>query len=380
MKKTTQACVVTAIAMGGVVAEAGGLKYKTDEGYLKLGGRVQVQYHQEDGKDTDDLFFRRLRPYIEGSLNPDWKAKWQWDMGKSKTEIKDAYFMFGGWDVADVYVGNRVFPFSRELLTSSKKQATVERNFAGDHNYGAVDRQVGLHLDSKGESFSWAAAAAMGAIDPSNSKLDFDSVASLNNGGDFNEGPMVGARVEIHPMGPIKFAQGALSGEEELKASLAFAAFTWSNDDDIVNVDVDEETGAESRADSDVDGVTGFEVAGAVRVAGLSLDIQYNSFDSETVVAGVTDGIYKDGETTLEAFAIEAGYTIVPKTVEAVVGYSTLDADGYDETWNRTEFGLNYYVDKHDVKYQVTYRINENQKGKDGADVDEIFAQAQFVF
>ncbi|MDF3131098.1 porin [Kiritimatiellaeota bacterium B1221] len=380
MKK--KIAILSAIVASGTMmtAQAGGYKIKSEDGesYLKIGGRIQLQYHSvspDEGDSTDELFFRRLRPYIEGSLYKDWKAKFQFDMGKSKTEIKDMYFQYKGYDFGNVTLGNKTFPFSREQLTSSKKQGVVERTFVGDHNYGSPDRQVGIYLDGGSDMLTYGLGLAMGAIDTSNSKLDFDTVASLNKGDDWNEGPMFGGRVEIHPMGAIKFSQGALSGEEEFKASFGIGAFSWSNDEDEMALD---DEGAV--ANDNVDSVTGIEISGAVRVAGLSMDIQYNTFDSETTVAGTNSGIYKDGSTTLETFAIEGGYTVVPELVELVAAYSSMDADGYDETWTRTELGVNYYVHKHDVKYQLTYRMNADQDGEADNDVDELFVQAQFVF
>ena len=272
-------------------------------------------------------------------------------------------------------VGNANFPFSRELLTSSKTQSVVERTFVGDHNYGTPDRQLGAYLHGGSDMVSYGLGVAMAALDTSNSKLDFDTTASLNKGDDWNEGPMFGGRVEVHPMGEVDFSQGALSGAEEFKASFGVGAFSWSNDEDTMALD---DEGA--IANDNVDSVTGLEVSGAVRVAGLSLDIQYNTFDADTTVAGTTSGIYKDGSTTLEAFAVEAGYTVLPELVELVAAYSTLDADGYAETWARTEFGINYYVHGNAMKYQLTYRMNEDKDGKAGNDVDELFVQAQFVF
>ena len=158
-------------------------------------------------------------------------------------------------------------------------------------------------------------------------------------------------------------------------------AFTWKNDGDHVNMDEDEETGATSISTKDVDSVTGVEVSGALRVAGLSVDAQYNMFDSELVngKAG-SDGIYKDGSTTLENYAVEGGYMVVPSRVELVAGYQSQDADGYSKAWNRTSVGANYFVAKHDIKYQVTYQMGENKDGKEGNDVDELFVQAQYVF
>ena len=107
MKKQVVPAAIWAALFGvGVCSPAhAGVVYKDGDKYLKLGGRIQLQYHQvdpEDGDSADDLFFRRLRPYIEGSVHKDWKGKFQWDMGKADGEneisIKDAYLQYKGFD------------------------------------------------------------------------------------------------------------------------------------------------------------------------------------------------------------------------------------------------------------------------------------------
>ncbi len=47
---------------------------------------------------------------------------------------------------------------------------------------------------------------------------------------DFNEGWIVGGRVDFHPFGALKFSQGGFSGKQ--KATIGIAAFNWSNDGD----------------------------------------------------------------------------------------------------------------------------------------------------
>ena len=48
------------------------------------------------------MFFRRLRPYIEGSVHKDWVGKFQFDLGKAEgdneIEVKDAYLQYRGID------------------------------------------------------------------------------------------------------------------------------------------------------------------------------------------------------------------------------------------------------------------------------------------
>ena len=275
--KIIQVAVITALATP-LSAIAGGITYKDGDDYLKVGGRIQLQYHQvqpDGGDTTDEIFFRRLRPYIEGSTHKDWKAKIQWDMGKAEGEneiaIKDAYFQYKGMTNAKLTIGNANFPFSREFLTSSKYQQLVERTFVGDHNYGTPDRNVGIHMTGNTESkkITWGASGTIASIDPDAKKLDFDTPVNRND--DFNDGFMIGGRVDFHPFGKLKFSQGDFSGKT--KATIGVAAYSWSNDNDNNTYT----PGATSKAD--VDSVTGLELSGAFRAAGFSIDAQYNSFD-----------------------------------------------------------------------------------------------------
>ncbi len=375
--KIIKLAVISALVAPATV-HAGGVTYKDGDNYLKVGGRLQLQYHQVDpdgGDSTDEIFFRRLRPYIEGSTHKNWKAKIQWDMGKADGEneiaVKDAYFQYKGMKNMKVTVGNANFPFSREFLTSSKYQQLVERTFVGDHNYGTPDRNVGVHLTGNNESkeITWGASGTFASIDPDVKKLDFDTPINAND--DFNEGFMIGGRVDYHPYGQLKFAQGDFSGKT--KATIGVAAYSWSNDDDNNTYT----PGATSKAD--VDSVTGLEVSGAFRSAGFSIDAQYNSFDADTVEAGFTGGLYANGTTKLTNAAIEGGY-MIGKNVEIVAGYETQDADGYATSWDRTSVGANWFINKHDTKVQLSYRMGENLNGVENSDADEVFLQTQFVF
>lgn len=369
--------VLTAI-FSPLVANAGGVTYRDGDKYLKVGGRIQLQYHQskpDGGSTTDEIFFRRLRPYIEGSTHKDWKAKIQWDMGKAEAEneiaIKDAYFQYKGMKGMKLTIGNANFPFSREFLTSSKYQQLVERSFVGDHNYGTPDRNVGVHLTGHSESkmFTWGASGTVASIDPDAKKLDFDTPVNRND--DFNDGFMIGGRVDYHPFGKLKFAQGDFSGKT--MATIGIAAYSWNNDNDNNT----HTPGATSKAD--VDSVTGVEVSGALRVAGFSIDAQYNSFDADTVEKAFTGGLYKNGSTTLSNAAVEGGY-MFDNTIELVAAYQTQDADGYATSWDRTSIGANWFINKHDTKVQLTYRMGKNLNGVKNKDEDELFLQTQFVF
>ncbi|NOR43396.1 MAG: hypothetical protein GQ572_08675, partial [Gammaproteobacteria bacterium] len=318
--KILKFAAVAAIAIP-VTANAGGITYTDGDKYLKVGGRLQLQYYQSNpdgGSTTDEIFFRRLRPYIEGSTHKDWKAKIQWDMGKAEKDneiaIKDAYFQYTGMSDAKLTIGNANFPFSREFLTSSKYQQLVERTFVGDHNYGTPDRNVGIHFTghSGSKKVTYAASGTIASIDPDVKKLDFDTPVNRND--DFNDGLMIGGRIDFHPFGKLKFAQGDFSGKT--KATIGVAAYKWDNDSDN-NTYLPTAT-----TKADVDSVTGLEISGAFRTAGFSIDAQYNSFDADTVENGFNGGLYQNGSTTLTNAAVEGGY-MINNTIEIVAAYQT---------------------------------------------------------
>jgi phosphate-selective porin len=367
-------------------ADAAGITvYKDGDKYVKIGGRVLVQYQMSDpdGGDTeDDLFFRALCPYIEGSLYKDWQGKIQWDMGKAsgddEVNLKDAYLQYSGFDGIKISVGNRSFPFSREWLTSIKYQQLVERTFVGDHNYGAPARQLGVHLagEMPGRKITYGASVASACIDPDATRLDFDTAANVAD--DWNQGWMVGGRVDFHPWGQVKFSQGDFSGKP--LAAIGIAAFSWRNDDDN-NTYTDASTDrATSEKKADVKSVAGFEISTAVRGGGLSVDAEYNIFTVDAVDETFSGGLFENGETRLTTWSVEGGYMIMPGRLELAAGYQSMDADTYSDPWTRTSVGVNWFVKGHDIKFVSTYRMGKRLNGKAGNDVDELFLQAQYVF
>lgn len=330
LTKTLTLCCASALLIAGTAAtsDAAGITvYKDGDKYVKMGGRIQLQYHYVNpdmSSSSDDLFFRRLRPYIEGSIHKDWKGKFQMDFGKAEGEnevaVKDAYMQYLGFSNMKLTIGNANFPFSRELLTSSKKQHLVERTFVGDHNYGTPDRNAGVHLTGhamEDKMLTWGVSASVAEIDPDNKKLDFDTPVNRND--DFNQGWMFGGRIDYHPFGLLKFEQGDF--KRETKATIGIAAYTWSNDDD--NNTYTDASGLCTGSKCDVDKATGFEISGAFRGYGISVDVQYNIIKPELIDNTVSSGIYRNGETDLKNWAIEGGYMFSGNMFEIGAGYQS---------------------------------------------------------
>lgn len=365
-------------------ARAGVVVYSEGNKSVEIGGRMQLQYHAfdpDDADSVDEVFFRRLRPYITGTVTENWSGKFQFDIGGSSGDnelaVKDAYFRYQGFDNVTVTIGNQKPPFSREFLISSKEQQLVERTFVGDHNYGSPDRMAGVRLDgAAGDNFTWAGSFGSASVDPDARKLDFDT--PINRNDDFNEGWLGAGRVEFHPFGIVDEAQGDLGRSDTLGLTLAAAAVTWSNDGDNDTFTANGVSTSSSKAD--VDEATGFELSAGIRGFGFSADAQYQLIDADTVDRGFSGGLFSGGTTEIEQLALEAGYMVVPNQLEVVGGWESQDADGYADTWNRTSLGLNYFLNGYKLKGQLTYRSGGNLDGVRGNDADEIFLQLQYVF
>jgi hypothetical protein len=367
-------------------ATAGIEVYESGDKFIEIGGRIQIQYlrtEPDDGEARDQVFFRRLRPYIAGSVTKNWSGKIQFDFGKSidgdEVAIKDAYMQYKGWKNKTLTIGNSKTPFSREFLTSSKRQQTVERGFVGDHNFGTPDRQLGLRLEGQNSSKKITYMVAVGSEhhDPDVRRMDFDT--PVNNKEDWNEGLVVAGRIDFHPMGFMKFDQGDFRSDE-WKSNFSVGFFSWSNDDDN-NTYTDSTTGqSTSSSKADLDSAEGLELSAGVRGKGVSVDAEFNLVSGDTVDSGFTGGIYRGGTTDLDQFQIEGGYMLANTPIELVGKWETLDADNYEDSWNATELGVNYFWNEHKVKVQFTYRLGENVFGVRGSDRDTAFLQWQFVF
>jgi len=379
---------LTSVALAGVLAVpaiAGITVYEEGDKKLEIGGRIQMQYRTYDpdtGESYDDLFFRRLRPYIAGTVTKDWYGKIQFDFGKAEgdneMQLKDAYAQYRGLKNLKISFGNTKTPFSREFLASSKEQQLVERSFVGDHNFGSPDRQLGVKLEGHNESkkVTWSAAFGSESHDPSASKLDFDSPANRDD--DWNEGWVAAGRVDFHPRGYVEFGQADFHSDE-WRYNFSVAGFSWTNDDDN-NTYTDPNNMTTDPGKVDLDSSHGLELSAGLRGRGLSADVEYQMIHAEIIDSMFTGGIYRDGETDLDKLAVEVGYMLDAAPVEFVGGWETLDSDNYDKAVERKSIGVNWYWNKHKAKWQNTFRVSDNVDGVDGESLKEFYSQLQFVF
>jgi hypothetical protein len=383
-------------AVGIAPAARAGIKvYEDGDKFIEIGGRIQFQYlylteKPADGpsESEDTVWFRRLRPYIAGSVTKNWNGKIQFDFGKSldadEVAVKDAYMQHTGFKNHKLFIGNSKTPFSREFLASSKRQQTVERIFVGQHNFGNPDRQLGFRLDGHTDSKKFAYKLAVGGQfhDPDLDRMDFDT--PVQDQSDWNQGPIYAGRLDYFPMGVIKYDQGDFS-RDSVKVGFAAAAFGWSNDDDnntYTGVDEDGRTVCTNSKKCDLDSASGWELSAGLRGRGFSVDLEYNEIDGELTAKNetATGGLYVNGETTIEKWQLEGGYMLPSIPLELVYKYDSFDADGFETEWTGNDFGINYFFNKHKAKVQFVYRLGSDVQGVKGDDSELFIMQWQFVF
>ena len=394
-------CIASVVSVP--VANAGIKVYEDGDKWVELGGRLQLQYlyltddpREGEGGSEDTIFFRRLRPYIAGSVTKDWWGKFQWELGKSldgdEVAVKDAYMQYIGIKNHRIFIGNSKTVFSREFLTSSKRQQTVERWFVGQHNFGSPDRMLGFRLDGNSSSKKFEYKVNIGGenFDPDNRRMDFDTPA--NDTGDWTMGYVAAGRLTYMPLGAIARDQGDFS-RGSFKVAVEGAAFVWSESDNrsaYTDVTEDGVKVCTSSSKCDLDNATGWELSGGVRGRGLSVDLEYNEVAGELQARSFVDdegnlipldsGMYVNGETTIKKWQLEGGYMLASIPIEFVYKRDSMDTDGYDKAWYANDFGVNYFFNKHKAKVQFLLRDESNVNGSDGDDRQQIVMQWQFVF
>jgi len=374
------------------VAEAGIKVYEDGDKFIEIGARIQMQYLyiSEDPREgqsgsQDTIFFRRLRPYIAGSVTKNWWGKVQVDFGKSldadEVAVKDAYMQYIGLQNHKIFIGNSKTVFSRESLTSSKRQQTVERWFVGQHNFGNPDRMLGFRLDGNSDSKRIEYKFNIGgeSFDPDNRRMDFDT--PVNDAGDFNLGWVGAGRLTFFLTEPFKRDQGDFT-RGSLKFAVEGAAFYWTNNDNDLayTEEIDGVQICNSESKCDLDNANGWELSGGLRGHGFSVDLEYNQIQGEMIANNVNSGMYVDGKTTVKKWQFEGGYMLSNLPLEFVYKRDSMDTDGYEKKWYANDFGINYFFNKHKTKVQFIFRDESNVNGVDGENRQQVVTQWQFVF
>lgn len=141
------------------VKTKGNIEIKAGDFSAKLGGRIHLDYVMADEDNVaadDNMFFRRARLAMSGSVGSDWKYKAQYDFAEDSLGARDLYLQYTALDNAAITIGQFKQHFSLEELTSSNNITFMERSLP---NLFAVGRAVGVGYKYAAGSSTFGASA-----------------------------------------------------------------------------------------------------------------------------------------------------------------------------------------------------------------------------
>jgi phosphate-selective porin OprO and OprP len=334
----------------------------TDDPKVALSGYIQPQLEirAAGGATRDQALLRRAVVTLDITLTNNWQAEFQTDFGpltddSDRITVKNALIKYAGWEDTHgivLTIGNQKIPFSRSTLGSSSRRGLVERPFTGDRGYGSPGRAISLRADGwhRNKTFFWSASVADTRHSGDPDELRIDGAAEL--GDDGMEGHLLGGRVEFHPLGEVPREHGDFM-HGPLRVTVGAGAYAWRSDGD-----------SEVTAHIvDVSRVSGLEISGALRGAGLSVDAEFEHVSADARRPLPADGLYALGNTDVRKASIEVGYMLVSERFELLTAADTLDTRTFDRPWRRVAVGANWYVKRHALKFSFMHRESLKDEG-----------------
>jgi phosphate-selective porin OprO and OprP len=312
---------------------------------LNIQGRVQprfthVAFDGDEEPNRDAFELARAQLYLKGTVyRENLSYKVQIDFGRGNTLLKDFYFDYCiADDMLCVRPGQFKRPFNRQQIVSDSSFEFVDRSIT-DRAFGG-SRDIGLMLHDnyeKSPTFEYAIGifngtgerstfSGSGTADPTTGEVDVESGSFTNVPSMWK--PALGLRLGYNHGGIKGYSEADLEGGG---FRFAIAGSVESHFD----ADRGDDTLIKMEADAVIK-IEGFSLSGAV--------LRTSQQDG----AGFGDRTTGDGG----AYA-QAGF-VIAKLFQPVLRYGIVDPR-HDQSNNiEEEFtaGLNFYFDKHDLKWQ----------------------------
>ncbi len=325
---------------------------------LALGGRMQFRYTFTDNdgatrRDTSQWDAQRIRLTAQGyAYTKDLTYKLEFDprefaKSPSSKGLVDAWMNYNLIDEAQIKVGQYKTPFSRQELTSDGALQFVDRSPVVSNMKPSYD--IGAMLNGKianGLAYYYAGV--------------FEGAGQSSVRNPNNNNNMFVARAVVNPLGEMpydepdfdKTAKPLLSiGANYFRntvvktgAALDIGAFNYSASSGWLGKGFNKGSFAAANDRLDVDSY-GADLA--FKWMGLSLQGEY--------ILGQAEAQSNGALLRAQGFYAQAGYMILPKTLEVAFRYSYFDPDRDVSNNNVTEQigALSYYFSKHNLKLQT---------------------------
>lgn len=360
---------------------------------LTLGGYIQANYETGDVSAFEGRFgqtalkdrfrVRRARITLSGDFKEDFDFKIQGDFELSDGLSPATRTGFSGTDIfinwhhypeANIKVGQYKSPFGLEFLTPSTELLTIERSLPTSAL--VTDRQIGVMV--------WGKPLTNALPEHKDLLTYYAGVFNGNgrniNNNDNNEFMYVG-RVELLPW------KGQVLGQE---AQLRLGGdYLYSRDDSGVNIS------PAGNLKVNTDGsLSSFSLASAAERSNYSFDaaLTIGPFDlrgeylNEHVNGRLVNQVTPMADFQPSGWYVQGGYFIVPKQLQIVSRFESLDPDQVaDDNIHSVVGGLNYYIHGDSLKLMANYvhtwsdfRQANPEFGDD--QFDEVLLRLQVIF
>jgi phosphate-selective porin len=352
-----------------------GITVETRDGKFSanVGGRMQVRYTYTDFDDSavDDsssFFIQRMKVWLQGNaFHKDLTYRFQHDFRSGNLE--DAYIGYKFAEPFKLTIGQMKPAQARQELNPSSKSLFVERSLANDtFNVG---RDLGVQ--ATGSFAEHLVEYRIGGFNGNG--------PNRNNGGDDH---MVALRLDINPLGEVEMDESSF-GDENLLLNIG-GSFISSNFVSAAADDVNNDNEVWEQVLGDPDDVLfaatfGDELEYELYTVNLHSRWRWATFGAEYYFLDAEPD--EGGDFDADGYYIQGGYMIIPNTLELAARYSAIESDDddapeqFDE--QQYQFGVNYYLAKHNAKLQADFtHINDDEN--DDADDNIVRLQAQLIF
>lgn len=330
-------------------------------------GQARYTYQTNDITGTDDLSnfqVQRIRLGFKGYAYSE-KLRYQLLLSASqsgeydKVSLLDWFVDYAPSKGLGIRAGQFKVPYSTSFTISASELQFVERTQV-DSNF-RLDRDNGVNIYGK-------------LLD---SKVTWN--LGVHNGEGRNKsnpdnGMLYAARVLFEPMGKYSYNEAdiEMSAKPVMLVSAAYAVSRDQAGSTNTNLNTRLATAALGVSD-----VTGYNAFAGVKYNGASVHAEYfhRTIDPDNATKSDEDA---------EGYYVQAGYLIVPKTVEVAVRYEYFDPNDDASADLRQEYGIgvNYFINGHKNKIQVDFFKIEDDAGKtkDGEEDSRLRIQYQLAF
>lgn len=346
---------------------------------LSLGGRLQTRYTYTDldvnsstSPDSSKWEVRRMKFWMNGyAYTKDLTYLLQVDFvsGGSSKLLEHAYFNYRLLDEVQLLAGQTKVPFGRQWLNSSGGQQFVDRSSASDVFRPGYDAGVKLHGDIM-KGLATYEFGVYGGAGQSTTRTTNDNA--------------IAARVTVNPFGKMAYSESDL--DQSAKPLLSIGANYYANTLKKTAATT-LETNAITLAGTSGwlgKGLSTFSATEKVDIDTYGADAAFKwlgIFAQAEYILGQAEGKTSGKLLRAQGFYGQAGYCIIPKTLEAAFRYSYVDPnrDVSGDLLIETQGAISYYFNKHNLKLQGDI-TNSHDQSKGGTDDRIVRLQAQVIF